>query len=719
MNEHARVPADDRAPEAAVAEVRRQPRLQTRYYAFLSYSHKDEELADWLHQELERFRVPHALAGRLTANGIIPKRLTPIFRDEHDLSAADDLGEEIEAALAASQFLIVLCSPASARSRWTNAEIESFKHTRPEGCVLAAIASGEPFASDIPGREDEECFPPALRHKYDRRGRPTAKRAEPLAADLREDGEGKRVGFLKLVAGMLGVGLDELLQRETTRRHRRLGYLAAASLAGMAVTSTLAVTAIQARDAARDQRREAEGLVAFMLGDLKDKLEPIGRLDALDGVGSRVLAYYGKQDASELTDAGLMQRSRALSLSAEVAYVRGNLDGAQRLYREAMDGTAEAIRRKPDDPQRLFDHAQNVFWAADIQRQRGQLTEAEAGMREYKRLADGMVALAPDNMKWRMEQQSADFNLGIMLFEQRRFGQATAQFSRALLNIEALATADPLNRDYRIQFTESQTWLADGKEAEGHLREATALREQHVRLLHRLLDQTGDVEYRQKLVPAERHLGHLYAIQGETQQALTHLRVAVNQSEILIAREPTNSRWRGFSARARLNLAEGLLVAAQNDEAAMETTIACNVTARLLATDANVQAWRADLRDCWEMRSRLGLAADNPQQALRSAARAVGTAKTLHSTDPVEDRYALAQSYRLFGDIRQRLGDRAGAGIAWEAGLAALPVRVAEKPSEMAEHAMLLQRVGRASEARTLTAKLASMGYRNNEFHNA
>ena len=73
----------------------------------------------------------------------------------------------------------------AAQSRWTNAEIERFKRTRPEGWVLAAIVGGEPFASDMPGREAEECFPPALRYKYDRRGRPTGKRAEPLAADFR------------------------------------------------------------------------------------------------------------------------------------------------------------------------------------------------------------------------------------------------------------------------------------------------------------------------------------------------------------------------------------------------------------------------------------------------------------------------------------------------------------------------------------------------------
>ena len=228
-----------------------------------------QETADWLYGELERFRVPHALQGQLTANGVVPKRLTPIFRDEHELAAADDLGDEIRSALQSSQFLVVLCSPNAAMSRWTNAEIEAFKRIRPEGCILAAIVAGEPFASDLPGRKEEECLPAALRQKYDRRGRPTGKRAEPLAADLRGNDEQRRIGFLKLVAGMLGVGLDDLVQRETTRRQRRLAWLAAASLGGMAVTSTLAVTAIQARNEAREQRREAEGLVGFMLGDLK------------------------------------------------------------------------------------------------------------------------------------------------------------------------------------------------------------------------------------------------------------------------------------------------------------------------------------------------------------------------------------------------------------------------------------------------------------------
>ena len=120
MPKVAQLPTSNGAPHENGAETRHAPRFQHRFYAFLSYSHKDEDLAEWLHRELEGFRVPRALAGRLTENGVVPKRLTPIFRDEQELAAADDLGDEIETALASSQFLIVLCSPNAAKSRWTN-----------------------------------------------------------------------------------------------------------------------------------------------------------------------------------------------------------------------------------------------------------------------------------------------------------------------------------------------------------------------------------------------------------------------------------------------------------------------------------------------------------------------------------------------------------------------------------------------------------------------
>ena len=65
MGKLARIPGNHGAPDLDAADVRAIQRLLPRYYAFLSYSHRDKELADWLHKELEKFRVPRALVGRL------------------------------------------------------------------------------------------------------------------------------------------------------------------------------------------------------------------------------------------------------------------------------------------------------------------------------------------------------------------------------------------------------------------------------------------------------------------------------------------------------------------------------------------------------------------------------------------------------------------------------------------------------------------------------
>ena len=711
MAKLARLPAIDASPDANANE-RHIPRLRTRYYAFLSYSHKDKGLADWLHRELERFRVPSALAGKLTANGVVPRRLTPVFRDEQDLSAGGDLAEEIKAALAASQFLVVLCSPTAAKSRWTNQEIESFKRTRPEGCVLAAVAAGEPFASDLPGREDEECFPPALRFKYDRRGHQTAKRAEPLAADFRADGEGRRLAFLKLVAGMLGVGLDELVQREQTRRHRRMAWLAAASLGGMAVTSTLAIAAFQARNEAREQRREAEGLVAFMLGDLKDKLEPIGRLDALDGVGSRVLAYYSKQDASQLTDAALSQRSKALSLMAQVANSRGDSKTAISLYRQAMAGTAEAVRRDPNNAEAIFDHAQNVFYVGEIAQLAGDYTPAEAGMREYQRLARQMVALQPDNMKYRMEEQYADADLGIVLYDQRRFSEAVTQFTAALTTMEAISTADPSNKAYRQGVAEAIAWLADAERAIGHYDRAIQLRQRNVALYSQSFAQFHDVKSRDRLVPALRALGWLLAERGQVGPATQQFQASIANSNALRAVEPNNASWAEAGAHAQLFLARLLLVTGKTSEAAPEISTGCQTYQWLLNRPSPRPEWRKSIFACMSVKAELALRNGAKDEAYDFGQRALKAAQSVHTDDKFEDTFRVARAYRLIGDIERARGNADAARSAWSNGLAAIAAGVPEQPDEMAEHAALLQRVGRGGEAQPLAAKLSSFGYR-------
>nr|WP_293381040.1 toll/interleukin-1 receptor domain-containing protein [Phenylobacterium sp.] len=230
----------------------------------MSYSHADAATVRWLHRALESYRLPRKLVGQLTPLGPAPRRLTPIFRDRDELPASGDLGSELRAALARSIRLVVVCSPAAACSPWVNEEIITFKRLHGEGGVLALIAAGEPGAS-AKGREDEECFPPALR-RIGPDGRLTDEDAHPIAADLRRQGDGRRAALLKLVAGLSGVRFDDLAQREAQRRLRSLTVLAAASAAGMALTGGLAVYANERRIEAEHETAAAKAAADFLVG---------------------------------------------------------------------------------------------------------------------------------------------------------------------------------------------------------------------------------------------------------------------------------------------------------------------------------------------------------------------------------------------------------------------------------------------------------------------
>lgn len=689
----------------------RKPRRSSHYYAFLSYCHDDDALAESIHDQLEQFRVPSALVGKITDNGAVPKRLTPIFRDRHELGAATDLGAEIRSALATSQYLVVLCTPAAARSQWVNAEIDAFKRSRPNGCVLAVIGDGEPFASEIDGRSDEECFPPALRVKYDGRGRPTGRKAEPLAADLRGGPDNRRTGFLKLVAGMLGVGLDDLVQRDTVRRQRRLAWLSAASLAGMVVTSGLAITAIQARDAARDQRREAEGLIAFMVGDLKDKIVPVGKLSALDGVGSKVLDYYRGQDTSQLTDTALMQRSQALSMTAQAAYSGGNLENARRLYQEASAGTAEAIARNPNDPERLFEHSQNVFYIGNIASDRSDLATAERAFREYSRLARQMEVLQPDNLKWKMEAQYAATNLGFVFLKQRRFVDAARQFAKAHLTIEAIAAIDSTNAEYQKSLAQSLAWLADAQLARGNVAASINARRRQIAVLKALAARSSDVAVQEQLIPAQQTLGNLLLAVGLEKQSSTELKAAVTTAEQLIPAEPGNSEWTAFAGSAQFSLALQYLVARQPTEAAPHVARGCAYADTLKRLNG-AAIWQQLQRTCLSRQAQLALAQRDPANAISNSGKAVAIAQSVRSSDPVKDRYTLARALLLNGDSYRAAGNDSDARQAWARGLA-LTNNANEQPGESGVRAELLDRIGERSAATRIRGSLLARGIRN------
>ena len=268
-----------------------------RYSAFISYNHKDRRWAAWLHRELERYRLPHALIGRQSALGPLERRLPPVFQDREELAASTNLADSVREALNEAASLIVICSRNGAASRWVNEEVRTFaalgRADRIQ-CLLVPEADEAPEVS----HPQSELFPPALLELGD----------EPLAADARKSGDGRRNAFLKLVAGVVGVRYDELRQREQVRRQKRLlilasaasiGFVAMAGLAAFALVSR--AQAVHERDIARQKTITAQRTTDFVksLFEVADPQEAKGEqvtvVSALDRGSRRLQGELGDE----------------------------------------------------------------------------------------------------------------------------------------------------------------------------------------------------------------------------------------------------------------------------------------------------------------------------------------------------------------------------------------------------------------------------------------
>lgn len=351
-----------------------------RYWAFISYSHRDSRWADWLHKSLESYRPPRKLIGTANSRGVVPKRLAPVFRDREELASATDLGAVITEALDRSRCQIVICSPHAAQSKWVNEEILNFKRLGREERIFCLIVAGEPNASDMPGRAEEECFPPALRYRLGADGAVGDVRTEPIAADARAGKDGRRNAKLKLIAGVLGVGYDSLRRREQQRRNRRLVVIASAAIAGMVVANGLAAYAFMQKRAAERQRVRAEQ-AAETANQTTNFLVDLFRIsNPSEARGNAVTAR-------EMLDKGAARIKRELveqpAVRATLMDTLGTVYMGLGLYRKAQPLLAAAVAARRTVPGvRPLALSQSLEHEGDLMRMEAHYPPAESDFRD-------------------------------------------------------------------------------------------------------------------------------------------------------------------------------------------------------------------------------------------------------------------------------------------------------------------------------------------------
>jgi WD40 repeat protein len=226
------------------------PSQAFRYNAFLSYSRAvDGKLAPALQGALQRFAKPWYRT-----------RALRIFRDDASLSANPDLWSSIEAALADSEFFVLLASPEAARSEWVLKEAAYWREHKPPDCLLIALTDGEiawdETRSDFLDSE-ESAVPASLRGAF---------RGEPRYTDLTWARKKERLSLsdpdfrsaVADIAASLHRRPKEEIAGEEVRQHRRTVRVALSAIVVLAILVVVAALAgmfaMNQRDEARAQR---------------------------------------------------------------------------------------------------------------------------------------------------------------------------------------------------------------------------------------------------------------------------------------------------------------------------------------------------------------------------------------------------------------------------------------------------------------------------------
>jgi len=519
------------------------------YKAFISYSHSDEKKARALHHQLEHFRIPKAL-------GINRKTLRPIFRDRDDLSATAGLNETLREALRLSENLIVLCSPHAAASRWVNDEVIYFKQLGRADKIYTVILDGEPFASRRSHLNLSECLPKAIQYKLADNGELSTERAEPLAADFRDQGDGKKLGLLKLVSGLLGVKLDELVRRDLTNSRRRFAAVLVSSTVIISLMGSLSWVAMVSQKEAYARKADAENFVEFMLSDLRTELETFGRFDLMENAGDKVAGYYEQFDLNELDadDDSNGRRARALHFIGELKYKLGETDEADVYFKKAYAITKEAAKLAPSNSDRIREHAISAYLRSKTLRSHEKRADEMIFLEEYAGLANRLTELDPQSKDASVYLGTAKTNLG-------RLKLRTGQTEEAKADLE---TADALFRDLTrvspsakntLSHAENLAWLAEAYRVLKKKNQVFLIRQRQVDILHSDYKRSpSDFRLLEGLVYAEIGLGNAARDIGNYEKAMASHNFVLVEAKKLLVMEPGREKMMRAKVAALLGL---------------------------------------------------------------------------------------------------------------------------------------------------------------------
>jgi tetratricopeptide (TPR) repeat protein len=429
---------------------------------------------------LERYRLPADFA---RAQGL-ERKLGKVFRDREELATGQNLGDHLTKALDASENLIVICSGSATASPWVAKEIDYFKSLGKGDRIFCLLVEG-----------GSENFPTPL--LTDIEGRPL----EPLAADPRETGDGKRLAKLKLISGLVNTNLDQLARREYAQRQRQMLAWGTAALAFILITGGLAGSAYffeQQRAAEVARNVETATRLSSRIEEAYDYLDKTSLQ-----INAEIISEYLEDiDDSELTLEQTIAIASTLRTQGNAAYRLGNVDKAFADLERSRELYQRFAQENPKDIDAAIESAFADFYVASTYYYDGDYASALAPMRQYASDITSLYRRHPNHPGLLSESVHAPTGMvGLLSNLSTKFSKELEQATKSAIEAaEAAIRIAPDNFDIIDGFNMAMGHSADAYMKSCRVFNALPLRQRAVANARRALSLDPDNrEYRDEL----------------------------------------------------------------------------------------------------------------------------------------------------------------------------------------------------------------------------
>jgi tetratricopeptide (TPR) repeat protein len=461
-----------------------------------------------------------------------------------------------------------------------------------------------------------------------------------------------------------------------------------------------------------------------MLVDLRERLEPLGKLELLDVVGVEAMDYFASLRLKDVGQDTLIKHAIALRQIGEVRSSQGHVNTALEAFRESLSLLESADRIESNNLDVLYQIAQTRFWIADIHYRRLDYRAAQEEISHYRDIAVRMVELEPLNIDHQMEVAFAENNLGTLAFRTNQPEEAREHFLKALGMKQELSRRNPQDQKLKVEITVTMSWIGSVESKLGNISNAVDWHERSISALESLLQQDSDIRYRRTLALAHRKLAEDLFRSNRTELAVIEEKKTVAIYRDLVTHDAENAVWRSELYTSLLNLAQVQLArgeVAEIDALVQEAEQGLERELLISPDNGKLRLDRATVDICW---AKLRLIKGEPAEeyAVSAMERLRDLIKEPYDVEVHHEfaraAYILMASYQLTstnnpgGSLQEKISE-----VTSEA-LAVLDQLQANETETIALRALLLASAGLEDEARQVIDRVLDTEYRAPEYLN-